>query len=164
MNPQPADFACVSMGGEAGKLVALGERLNGDAFTQYQHAFVYMGDRRIVEAEPGGARERPLQGYGSIVWSTGKIPLTAAQRGLIVAAAAGYVGTPYSYTDYMALAMHRLHIPFPWLKRYISSTHHMICSQLVDQCYADAGVHLFTDGRWPGYVTPASLAAVIEGK
>ena len=159
--PMPADFACVSMGGEAGRLVALGERLNGSAFTQYQHAFIYMGDRRIVEAEPGGARERLLQGYGSIVWSTGKIPLTAAQRGKIVAAAAGYIGTPYSWLDYVALALHRLHVPAPGLRAFIGSTHSMICSELVDRAYADAGVHLFADGRWPGYVTPADLAAVI---
>ena len=70
--PLPGDYACVSMGGTAGRLVALGERLNGSAFSRYQHAFIYMGAGKIVEAEPGGARERPLQGYGSIVWSTGK--------------------------------------------------------------------------------------------
>ncbi len=33
----------------------------------------------------------------------------------------------------------------------------MICSQLVDQSYQDAGVHLFSDGRWSGYVTPGAL-------
>ena len=37
----------------------------------------------------------------------------------------------------------------------------MICSQLVDYCYLMAGVHLFNDGRWPGYVTPEDLANVI---
>ena len=158
--PLPGDFACVSMGGEAGRLVALGERLNGDAFTQYQHAFVYMGASKIVEAEPGGAQERPLQGYGSIVWSTGKIPLTAAQRGKIVAAAAGYIGTDYSFLDYFALAARRLHIPVPGLRRYIASTGHMICSQLVSRCYLDAGVPLFP-GEWTGYNTPADLAAIL---
>jgi hypothetical protein len=38
----------------------------------------------------------------------------------------------------------------------------MICSQLVDQCYQDAGVHLFADGRWPGDVTPADLYRLIR--
>jgi hypothetical protein len=27
--------------------------------------------------------------------------------------------------------------------------------------YQDAGVHLFDDGRWPGYVTPKSLANLL---
>ena len=158
--PQPGDFACVSIGGEGGRLIALGERLNGDAFTQYQHAFIYIGDGRIIQAEPGGAVSAPLGGYGNIAWSSARWPLTAAQRVKVVAAATVRLGTPYSWLDYWAIGMHRLHVPAPGLKAFIASTRHMICSQLVDQCYADAGVHLFADGRWPGYVTPADLAGV----
>jgi cell wall-associated NlpC family hydrolase len=160
--PQPGDYACVSMGGEGGRLVALGEKLAGDAFTQYQHAFIYLGSGQIMQAEPNGAVQAPLGGYGHILWSTGRIPLTPGERGRIVAAAARYDGTPYSWLDYAAIALHSLHLPAPGLKRYIQSTRHMICSQLVDQCYQDAGVHLFRDGRWPGYVTPADLAARLE--
>ena len=63
--------------------------------------------------------------------------------------------------DYFALALHRLGIPAPELKRYIGSSKHLICSQLVDLVYAEAGIHLFTDNRWPGYVTPADLANLI---
>ena len=35
---QPGDFAVCSISGTAGRLIALGETLNGDAFAQYQHA------------------------------------------------------------------------------------------------------------------------------
>lgn len=160
--PLPGDFACVSVGGAGGFLVGLGERLCGDAFTQYQHAFVYTGDGEVVQAEPAGAQVARLTGHRETLWSSGKIPLTPAQRQAIVRAALGYVGTPYSWLDYVAIGLHRLHVPAPGLKRYIASTKHMMCSQLVDQCYADAGVHLFADGRWPGYVTPADLAARLE--
>jgi hypothetical protein len=38
----------------------------------------------------------------------------------------------------------------------------MICSQLVDFCYAKAGVRLFADNRWEGYVTPADLAGLLH--
>jgi hypothetical protein len=173
VTPQPGDFACVSMGGTGGKLIGLAERLTGSAYSEFQHAFVctQVGTapdiglpRRdwIVEAEPGGAREVALGGYGKILWSTGKIPLTPAQRTAVCAAARGYIGTPYSWLDYAAIAAHHLHLPSPGLKAYIASTKHQICSQLVDQCYADAGVHLFADGRWPGYVTPADLAGLLE--
>lgn len=163
--PLRGDFACVSIGGAGGVLVGLGERLCGDAFSQYQHAFVYVGlkpGQDIVQAEPAGAALAPLGGYGHIVWSTGRIALSAAQRERIVDAAIGYAGTPYSWLDYAAIALRRLHVPAPGLRAYIASTKHQICSQLVDQCYADAGVHLFADGRWPGYVTPADLAGLIE--
>ncbi len=157
--PQPGDFAVVSSGGLAGKLVAFGEKLNGSAFTQYQHAFIYLGDGQIVQAEPAGASVRPLTGHAVTLWSTGIIPLTETQRQAIVNAAHRYAAakTDYSFLDYLALAAHRLHISVPGLKRYIKSTGHMICSQLVDQGYEDAGVHLFK-GRWNGYVTPADLA------
>jgi hypothetical protein len=37
----------------------------------------------------------------------------------------------------------------------------MICSQLVDEAYLRAGVHLFDDGRDPGDVTPGDLLYVI---
>jgi hypothetical protein len=166
--PQPGDFAVVPVHGTVGKLIGIGEHLNGDEFDIWQHAFVYIGGMRI-EAEPGGARSRPtdpqsFKAPGSVLWSSGVIPLTAAQRARICRAARGYLGVPYSGLDYFALAAHRLHLWAPGLKAYVASTGHMICSALVDQCYADAGVHLFTDGRWPGYVTPAALAGLIEGK
>lgn len=164
VTPQPGDFAVCRMGGTAGKLVSLGEWLCGDRFTRFGHAFIYAGGGHVTEVEPGGARSVPLSAarYGDTLWSTGRIPLTGTQRAAICLAARFYIGVGYSWLDYVAIAGHRLRIPAPGLQSYIASTKHQICSQLVDQCYADAGVHLFSDGRWPGYVTPADLAAVIE--
>jgi cell wall-associated NlpC family hydrolase len=155
---QPGDFAAVAMDDAVGHLIEFGEWLNGDGFGQYAHALVYVGDGQIVEAMPGGALMRPRAVQDGDLWSTGVLPVTQDQREAIVAAANRYLGVPYSFADYAALAAHRLHIPVPGLRAFIADTGHMICSQLVDQCYADAGVHLFTDGRWPGYVTPKELA------
>jgi cell wall-associated NlpC family hydrolase len=164
-DPLPGDFACVSIGGQGGKLIRLGEELNGDAFAQYQHAFIYVGGMR-VEAEPGGARAVqmtvPVTPGQATAWSTGKIPLTQQQRDAICAAARGYIGTGYSWLDYAAIAARRLRLPVPGLKAYIASTGHMICSALVDRTYQDAGVQLFDDHRWNGYVTPADLAGLIS--
>ena len=158
---QPGDFAVVSTGGPAGQAIAFGEWLNGDGFGTWEHAFIYTGDSRIIQAEPGGAAEAPLGSYAQIRWSSSTIPLTNPQRDSICKAAHGYTGTGYSFADYAALAAHRLHIPAPHLKAFIASTGHMICSQLADQCYTGAGVHLFTDGKWPGFVTPAALALLL---
>ena len=161
MTPQPGDFQLVPTAGTGGKLIQLGQWLNGEGDCPYQHVRVYVGDGQFVEAEPGGAR---LASYPLDIgmWSTGKVPLAPGQGEQIAAAAIGYMGTPYSSLDYVALAAHRLHIPVPGLQGWIASSGHMICSQLVDQCYLDAGVHLFSDGRWPGYVTPASLYNLIR--
>jgi uncharacterized protein YycO len=164
MTPQPGDFAVVSVGGAAGFLIRAGEWLNGRGFAQYEHAFVYVGGWLVVQAEPDGAAERPMSAHRLILWSSGLVDLDGEQRARVVAAATGYVGTPYSFLDYLALLAHRLHVPFPGLRAYIASTGSMICSQLVDQCYRDAGVELFAGGRWPGYVTPADLAGVLTAE
>lgn len=159
----PGDFCCVSGGGDMGKLIVLGQRLCGnEAFAEYGHAFIYIGDNMIVEAAPDGARKALLRhDYRLQTWSSGIIRLTDGERAAIVASAAMLIGRGYSWLDYWAIGMHRRHIPAPGLKAYIASTKRLICSELVDQAYLDAGVHLFDDGRWSGYVVPADLAGLL---
>ena len=147
-----------SISGDVGKLIETGQWLDGTGFRQWEHAFISVGNGLIVEAEPGGARVREYTEYQVIYWCHGLYSLgTAAQMEATEDAAKSYVGVPYSFLDYFALAAHRLHLPVPFLREYIASTKHMICSQLVDQCYTDAGITIFTDGRWAGYVTPGDL-------
>lgn len=163
---QPGDFGLTFISqGMAGKLVQIGQWLNGNGFLTYDHAFVYIGHGNIVEADPSGIKIAPASRYANnVYWSTGIINPTDSQRSLIVSSAIGYVGTPYSFIDYFAIAAHRLHLFVPGLKAYIASTKHMICSQLVDQSYDDAGFHLFNDGRWPGYVTPGDLYELLQSE
>jgi len=156
---QPGDFVVVKVEGVVGNLISFGEWLNGNGFTDYDHAEIYVGGGQTLGAYPGGARLRPVPPAGlPQLWSTGRIELTADERSKIVSAALACQGIPYSPEDYFALAAHRLHIPAPGLKDYIADSGSMICSQLVDFCYDCAGVRLFSDGRWAGYVTPADLA------
>lgn len=163
--PASGDFGLCRITGGVGLLIRTGQWLAGGGFTDLEHAFVYVGDGRIVEAEPGGARLADVAEYADrpIRWSTDRIPLRDEQRTRIVAAARGYVGVPYSFADYAAIAAHRFHLPGgPALRHYVATSEHMICSQLVDQAYLDADVHLFSDGRWPGYVRPADLYGLIR--
>ena len=157
--PQPGDFAVVRMSGAAGRLIRLGQWLAGGGYADFEHAFVLVDDGQVLEAEPHGARLRPVSEYDGrpIEWSTGRIELTDEQRAAVVRAEMGYLGTPYSFLYPAAIAAHRFHLPGPWLRRYVASSGHMICSQLCDRAYQDAGVQLFHDHRWPGWVTPADL-------
>lgn len=163
---QPGDFAAVRTSGAVGLAIRIGEFLNGDGFRDYEHAIFYAGGTEdlILEAEPGGAQLRPFNYEpGDVLWSTDNpgLALTSAQQQEAMAVAMRYRGVPYSFLDYAALSAHRLHIPAPGLKGYIADTGHMICSQLADRCRLDLGSHLFSDGRWPGYVTPAALAGLV---
>jgi hypothetical protein len=182
MTIQLADYACVPVAGAIGRGIELAQWLNGDGFAAFEHALIYAGhfdstphaDPRwvegsgpghyVVEAQTAGARLRCLdfapQDYPGARWSTGHVALTDAQRGAIADAAFALLGTPYSFLDYAALSAHRLELhPLDYaLKGRVASSKHLICSQLVDLCYEKAGVHLFNDKRWPGYVTPLDLA------
>jgi uncharacterized protein YycO len=162
----PGDFGLVPMAGNVGALIKLGLWLNGDPYG-YQHAFVYVGNDQIVEAELGGAKLSPLSEYASesIAWY--HCPPERGQA--ITDVAMGYIGTPYSFMDYAALAALRFHLPIATLLRnYVATSKHMICSQYVDKCYQDVAeefndprLRLFQDGRKPGDVTPGDLYTLI---
>jgi len=170
--PDVGDFCCIPIKGAVGRLISLGEWVNGDGFGDYDHAEVYVGMPDInapygytFGAYPGGAAYVPLScpadKLPGAVWSTGRIELTATQRADILKYCAASKGIGYSAADYFALAAHRLHFPAPGLKHYIASSGHMICSQVVDFIYMKSKKYLFNDNRWPGYVTPAELAKLI---
>lgn len=177
MRVLPGDFCCVPVSGIVGKLISVGEWLNGDGFSKYDHAEIYVGNQvpdmspskygYTFGAYPGGATYTPLscppEKLPNALWSSGRIELTDAQRSKIVSTCHDLEGTPYSAADYFALAEHRFHLPIPLLKNYVASSKHQICSQIVDYIYMKAGKNLFSDNRWPGYVTPADLAHVLEG-
>jgi hypothetical protein len=162
--PLPGDFAVVSIGGQSGVLISAMEEIAWDHSTHFDHAFVYVGDGQIVQAEPGGAVKVPLGTYEYSIWSTGILFPTQAQRNAIVTAAEKYAAEKvgYSWLDYAAIAAHRFHVPAPGLRAYIASTKHQICSQLTDQCWLDGGYHLFSDGRWPGFVAPIDLGLLLQ--
>lgn len=170
------DIGLVSIKGDVGFLIRLGQFLNSfhplkpwtwrrvwnEATTE--HAFIGDGHGNVFEAEPGGFREAPYTEYAGreIVWSSGLFDLDNATRQRIIDICVSFAGRKYSFLDYFALALHRFRIYVPGLKGYINSSGHVICSQAVDLAYELAGVHLFDDGRWPGYVDPMDLRVLFE--
>ncbi|TQF07542.1 hypothetical protein E6W39_24325 [Kitasatospora acidiphila] len=170
--PQLGDIGLVRIRGTVGLLIRLGQWLNGDGFSTQEHAFVVVGPdadgrQQLVEAQPGGARLGLLTEYDDRhVLYVAPAGLTDWQRAQIAVAAEDLAAarTPYSFLDYLALAVHRFRLPVPGLRRYVAATGHMICSQLCDLAYQRAGEQLFADGRWNGYVTPADLGRLLGGE
>jgi uncharacterized protein YycO len=168
LEPGLGDFEVVPTGGQGGKLIQIAQIISNTGRLNYEHARIYVGNGQIVEAEPGGARVAPISIGDSGMWSTGLVNLTSNERTLIASAAREYAErhVGYSVADYFAIAAYKfkMGVIVPGLKRFVESSGHMICSQLVDQCYQDAGVHLFNDDRWTGYVTPGDLADLLAPK
>jgi hypothetical protein len=173
--PQPGDFCCVPISGRVGLLIEAGQWLDGDRFQPYDHAEVYIGqpdDKAIygytVSTYPAGQDRQalpvPPSALPGALWSSGLIALTPAQRIGIVAWCTEHQDVRYSWADYAALALHRFGLNDPALRRYIARSDRLICSQYVDLAYSVNEVHLFTDGRWPGFVTPAMLAMLLQSK
>jgi len=162
--PRPGDFGLSKIGGFTGWWVGLGQFLTGDA-SRYTHAFIVLDNNEIIEAQPGGAIISPLDKYlgrdeknrPRAVFSN-LFDLSDDQRDIIVREARKAEGTPYSFLDYLSLAL--LHFGFKpkWLRNHIKDSGHMICSQLVDHFYCVAGYHMFSDGRLSQDVTPGDLA------
>jgi hypothetical protein len=177
VKPEPGDFFVTSTGGLGGLAIGVMESavMNDwkPAPTKWRHAGVYLGNGMVLQAEPGGATIGPRSPNPADVWSTGVRPLTGPQRALVPSLAESFRGVGYSWLDYAALGAHHGHIPdLPvWpegdhlvtLRDFIKSTHHWMCSALVDNFRLRLGDHLFSDGRWEGYVMPWDLGNLITG-
>jgi len=182
---RPGDIGFGPIGGLAGVGIRLGQKIV-DATTpeesKYQHVLVVTeaaeierglaevgpgwitAPPRIVQAMPRGAEEVEI---GAEHWTPAYLYIRPHYRtaelgyealSLQVAhAARKYVGTPYSFLDYAAIAGLHLGIKDGCVRRRVTSSKHMICSQLADQSMSDAGWHVFDDGRLPQDVTPAAL-------
>jgi hypothetical protein len=177
---KPGSYFLAHITGPVGYGIALGQALAGSG-SRWTHAgLILEADGTILEAEPGGARIANISKYDgrpllvsdgpvrkwALDWAArypgaSRVPIPE-KRAAVVAEARKLVGVPYSPTDYLALALLHLHLPSKWIRDRVQSSGHMICSQLVDAVYLRAGVHLFSDGRLPGDVMPADLAAWAE--
>lgn len=157
--PKPGDYGLSTIGGHTGFWINIGMAIIGDS-SRYTHAFLVLDDGTVIEAMPHGAIISPLTKYATgAVFSS--MDLTDLQRTHIVRHARTCLGVRYGFSDYLALALAHIGITPKRLKNYIANNGRMICSQLVDDVYARAGVHLFDDGRLPQDVTPGDLLYVL---
>jgi len=171
MIPEPGDLAVVNTVNEVADVVQLMEAASGGGFSEWNHVVTCTrvdpdGLVWIAEAMPGGAVDVPWH-YEDVphLWSTGILPTNQAVADAAVRYCCpgpwGPHGVPYSFLDYAAIGAHYWHIPVPGLRAFIKATDHQICSALADQCKLEGNVHLFDDGRWPGYVRPSDIGRLL---
>ena len=170
-NTKPGDFAVVHVLGPLGNSLSYAEWMMGDSQIIYDHALLYVGDNKCIEAMPWGvsvdSMDNPFHAmYSHYLWSTDYLHPTDIQREGIVTSAHQYVGTTYNYFEWIA-AMAWIGRPFTyfWYKvlPFIMDSHLLMCSQLVAQSWEDGGYPL-CDGRWAAYISPADLGTYLLGE
>lgn len=154
--PRVGDIGLTKIGGLAGLFVNFGQWFIGD-FAPVQHALVYVGDGMVVQAMPSGAELIRLEDASPVVmWSTGLIPLSSYKGHLVAHEALQLVGTPYSFLDYLSMALERFGVHSNLIRDRVASSGHLICSQLVVLAYERAGIELFP-ATFPGDITPGDI-------
>lgn len=159
--PQPGDFGLSRTPGIPGAILHVVQLINRD-HSYWTHSFVVLDDGEVIEAARGGARISSLSKYDGRRVSYSNVNLSEYQRNKIVQEARSMEGIPYSYMDYVYLALKRFGLGYGLVKNYVKYSGRLICSQFVDEAHRRAGVHLFDDGRLPQDVTPGDLARFIQ--
>lgn len=172
MEPTVGQYACIDIKG----LKHFGIRFPNvmgwliKVFTnsKYNHAFVYIGDGNIVEAQPSGAKVSKLTEYMStdpVIWSS--TPMTPDQVQRIIEASHSCVGLGYGFLDILYIGMARIGFKQQWLLNRVLDENKMICSQLVAFAGKEAGITSWLCGQeYAQEVTPGELAtaAGVKGK
>jgi hypothetical protein len=150
-------------------LIKWGQWSLGQPSYPHHVAVVVQGgpDPRIVQAMPHGAEEVDLdERYFTRDYEFIRPRYLAGEGHAVAQAARSYVGTPYSFADYLAIEGVHLGIKNGPIRRYVTSSGHMICSQLGDraltegiQFFRGPDWHVFDDDRLPQDVTPGALRA-----
>lgn len=175
MDLQPGDIGFGPITGLTGLFVGFGQVILGDE-SRFRHVFVVtkagqFGPNRlpvaapeVVEAMPSGARVASAADR----WNDRYVYIRLEEypqevREQIAYHALQMVGTPYGFSDYLALALKRLDIEADLLDRWVSRVDEhgypvrAICSQLADAACTRAGVSVFDDDRLPQDVIPGAL-------
>jgi Permuted papain-like amidase enzyme, YaeF/YiiX, C92 family len=149
-SPVAGDYGVVSSNGFFAKLIRLG------TVSRWNHAFIYIGDGQVVEANPTGVAISPVSKYPKIAWNMHE-GLSEEQRAKIVAYAKSTVGRPYNFGIIIMLAFRAIGVKiFPRsIINYLAKHDGYICSELVAECYAEAD---FPICQQPDLCNPGDLA------
>lgn len=125
--------------------------------SQVNHAYIYISENHIIEAETYGAVTSQRSKYDGHVTAESNFWLIPGEAADISREAQRLLGRPYGFLDIFAIALMLCGFRWGWLIRKVETGRTLICSQLVDRAYTNAGCHLYTDGRPDGMVTPGDL-------
>lgn len=152
---QKGDYACVSVPWLKKKLFGLtvyvpnilGYLIRLFTWSRYDHAFIYIGNGKIIEAQPRGAVISDLTKYKYDKLQVSTTVLNSGERKIITTQAQKYIGTPYGFLDIFYLWLSILGFKWEWLLDKVESENRLICSQLVALCGYYASVDEWLCGK-----------------
>lgn len=150
-HPRTGQFGVVRTPGFAAWVIRLFTR------SQVNHAYIYITENMIVEAKPTGAVMSRASIYDGAEKAESNWWFLPGEASDIRRAAERLVGTPYGFLDIVCIGLMLLGLRWGWLINRAQSQKRLICSQLVDRAYRNAGIHLYHDNRPDGLVTPGDL-------
>jgi cell wall-associated NlpC family hydrolase len=156
--PNVGDYFVVRTNGWAGWLIRIGTG------SKWNHAGIYIGDGKIVEARPVGVTISDLSKYNGmpIIWNTTVDNLTPDVGQHIANRAKMFVGDRYGFWSILNIALKILFLGwFPNLKR-AEDENSVICSQLVAWSYSVGGIKV--SKKQHALVTPKDLAYRVTEK
>jgi len=148
--PRIGDYGVVRSSGFFAKLIRIGTT------SRWNHAFIYAGEGKIIEANPGGVTVSPVDKHTKIAWNRHE-RLTNAERMQILAHAEKAIGKPYNFYIIFILTLRALGVKIlpKSVIRWFAKNEGYICSELVAECYEKAGVSI---GIEPDLCNPGDLA------
>lgn len=177
---RPGDLGLRRIPGAGGWVIRAAEVLDeicqghwrkADRDSLYQHVFGVEsvdpdGTVHAIEAWPGGARRALyVASDPGILWSSGRVELTDAQRDIIVAWMVDHLGARYSWADYAYQGAMNLHIPLAgrWLQHRIEKSGRFLCSAFMMAAWHEAAAELWSPPRWCGRIAPSDIADKLDG-
>jgi cell wall-associated NlpC family hydrolase len=150
--PRLGDYGVVKTSGVFGKLIRFG------TMSRWNHAFIYIGDGLIVQANPTGVAIGKVTQYPVIGWNQHE-ELTDEQRDKIVTEAKRLVDRPYGFLDIANLILRILGLKAlanTKVLEKMAERYGVICSELVALAYDAASINLCN--KPANIVTPGDLA------
>ena len=150
--PRPGDYGVVKTNGFFGKLIRLG------TMSRWNHCFIYIGDNKLVEANPRGVAISSLSKYPLIAWNQHE-GLTREQREKISSYARSLVGKGYSFITIALLVFRILGLKTLSNMNFfinLGKKDGFICSELVAESYSKSGMPLLNKDN--SLIVPGDLA------
>ena len=158
-SPKPGDIGIIRSKGIPARLIQFG------TLSRWNHVFIYVGNDRIIEANPKGVQLNLVGSYygPKIVWNKHQPWINEdVQRKQIVAGAFAALNEPYNWTNILRFVLRSLGLGIfanTKLMKYLAKKDGYICSELAEELYTKAG-NSFTHQE-PGATSPGDIIMAV---